>query len=234
MLPLVLLAVPYLATASVGDLYTGLFVTPRGRFESGYYGTAGPVALAFGVVALAVLHALGRSGRGARTTDLVASTAVAALLLVSTATLAGYLTMWYVTTALLPVGVLVGVGALLREDDADAQARQAPLFLLLALTAFVGLVQFPFGAPVYFCFVAPLAVLAWLAMFRDTGLHASVHRIFPTLLLAAIVGFGFVVDHSVLYRDGTRPNGNSQNVSWIGIERGSASARGTEPSTSRR
>ena len=65
MLPLVLLAVPYLATASVGDLYTGLFVTPRGRFESGYYGTAGPVALAFGVVALAVLHALGRSGRGA-------------------------------------------------------------------------------------------------------------------------------------------------------------------------
>ena len=28
-------------------------------------------------------------------------------------------------------------------------------------------------------------------------------RIFPTLLLAAIVGFGFVVNHGVLYRDGT-------------------------------
>ncbi len=75
------------------------------------------------------------------------------------------------------------------------------------MSAFVALVQFPFGAPVYFCFVAPLAVLAWLAMFRHTGLHASVHRIFPTLLLAAIVAFGFVVNHSVLYRDGTRPNG---------------------------
>ena len=223
MLPLVLLAVPYLATASVGDLYTGLFVTPRGRLESGYYGTARPVALAFGVPTLAVLYALGRRGRGARTTDLVASAAVVALLLVSTATLAGYLTMWYVTTVLLPVGVFVGVVAMLREDDADARARQAPLFLLLALTAFVGLVQFPLGAPVYFCFVAPLAVLAWLAMFRDTGLHASVDRIFPTLLLAAIVGFGFVVNHSVLYRDGIRPNGNSQNVildrdrAWIRV-----------------
>ena len=138
MLPLVLLAVPYLATASVGDLYTGLFVTPRGRLESGYYGTAGPVALAFGVVALVVLHALGRSGRGARTTDLVASAAVAALLLVSTATLAGYLTMWYVTTALLPVGVLVGVVACCERTMPTPKPGRQPLFLLLALTAFVG------------------------------------------------------------------------------------------------
>ena len=167
--PLVLLAVPYVATGSIGDLYTGLFVTPRGRLESGYYGTAGPVALAFAVPTLAVLYALGRRGRSARKTDLVASAAVAALLLVSVATLAGYLTMWYVTTALLPVGVLVGVVVLLREDDAGVRARRAPLFLLLALTAFVALVQFPFGAPVYFCFVAPLAVLAWLAMFRHTA-----------------------------------------------------------------
>ena len=91
------------------------------------------------------------------------------------------------------------------------------------MTAFVALVQFPFGAPVYFCFVAPLAVLAWLAMFRHTPLHASAHHIFPTLLLAAIVGFGFVVNHSVLYRDGTRPNGNTQTVvldrdrAWIRV-----------------
>ena len=121
MLPLVLLAAPYVATGSIGDLYTGLFVTPRGRLESGYYGTAGPVALAFAVPTLAVLYALGRRGRSARKTDLVASAAVAALLLVSIATLAGYLTMWYVTTALLPVGVLVGVVVLLREDDAGVR-----------------------------------------------------------------------------------------------------------------
>ena len=33
--PLLVLAAPYLATGSLGDLYTGLFVTPRGRLESG-------------------------------------------------------------------------------------------------------------------------------------------------------------------------------------------------------
>ncbi len=43
------------------------------------------------------------------------------------------------------------------------------------------------------------------------------------MLLAAIVAFGFVVNHSVLYRDGTRPNGNPQTVildrdrAWIRV-----------------
>ena len=40
--PARVLAAPYVVTGSLGDLYTGLFVTPRGRLESGYYGTAGP------------------------------------------------------------------------------------------------------------------------------------------------------------------------------------------------
>ena len=222
-LPLVLLAVPYLFTESLGDLYTGLFVTPRGRLESGYYGTAGPVALVFAVPTLGVLYAVGRRTRNAHTTDLVASAVVAALLLVSTTTLAGYLTMWHATTSLLPVGVLVGVAVLTRHAEPGVQAERMPLFLLLALSAFVGLVQFPFGAPAYFCFVAPLGVLAWLAMFRHTPLHRSIHRIFPSMLLAAIVAFGFVVDHGALYRDGTGPHGNSQNVvldrdrAWIRV-----------------
>ena len=97
------------------------------------------------------------------------------LFLVSTATLAGYLTMWYTTTSLLPVGVHPRrrvAGSKATDADAATSGRQLVLFLLLALSAFVGLVQFPFGAPVYFCFVAPLAVLAWLAMFRHTSLRA--------------------------------------------------------------
>jgi hypothetical protein len=50
-----------------------------------------------------------------------------------------------------------------------------------------------------------------------------VRRIFPVALLVGIVGFGFVVNHSVLYRDGTDPNGNPQTVvldrdrAWIRV-----------------
>ena len=222
-LPILLLAAPYLATGSLGDLYTGLFVTPRGRLESGYYGTAAPVAFVFAVPVLVVLLALRRRTRAARNADVAASVALGALVLVSTVTLVGYQTMWYTTTSLLPVGVFVGVAVLARHADPGARAPLTSVFLLLALTAFVGLVQFPFGAPVYFCFVAPLAVLAWLAMFRHTPLHKSSSRIFPSLLLASIVAFGFVVNHSLLYWDGMRPNGNPQTVildrdrAWIRV-----------------
>ena len=224
-LPLVVLAAPYVLTGSLGDLYTGLFVTPRGRLASGYYGTTAPAAVVFAMTVVVVLLVIRKKTRWARSVDVVAAVMVGGLLVLSAATLAGYLTMWYTTTSLLPVGVVLGAVFLARRRPAGAapSAGESYLFLLLALAAFVALVQFPFGAPVYFCFVAPLAVLAWLAMFRHTSLRASAGRVFPVALLAGIVGFGFVVNHSVLYRDGTRPDGNPQTVvldrdrAWIRV-----------------
>jgi hypothetical protein len=224
-IPLAAVAAPYVLTGSLGDLYTGLFVTPRGRLESGYPGTAAPVALVFAAPTLVILTALRKHTAVARKTDIVATAALAAVLLLSAATLVGYVTMWFATTSLLPVGVVLGVVLLgrARTLEPGSASDRSYLVLLLGLSAFVGLVQFPFGAPVYFCFVAPLAMLAWVAMFRHTSLRASVGRVFPVALLAGIVGFGFVVNHNVLYWDGTHPNGNPQTVvldrdrAWIRV-----------------
>jgi hypothetical protein len=222
-LPVALLAAPYIATGSLGDLYTGVFVTPRGRLDSGYYGTAAPAAFVFSVPVLVLLRVLRKRTSTARITDLAASFALGALVLLSAVTLVGYLTLWYTTTSLLPVGVVLGVVLLARAGEPRAHGDSSIVFLLLASTAFVSLVQFPFGAPVYFCFVAPLGVLAWLALFRHTPLQASAGRVFPVALLAGVVGFGFVVNHNVLYRDGTRPDGNPQTVvldrdrAWIRV-----------------
>ena len=224
-LPLAVLAAPYVLTGSLGNLYTGLFVTPRGRLESGYYGTTAPAAVVFAMTVVVVLLVIRKNTRWARSVDVVTAAVLGGLFLLSVATLAGYLTMWYTTTSLLPVGVILGAVLLARRRPAGAapSAGESYLFLLLALAAFMALVQFPFGAPVYFCFVAPLAVLAWLAMFRHTSLRAAAGRVFPVALLAGIVGFGFVVNHSVLYRDGTRPDGNPQTVvldrdrAWIRV-----------------
>jgi len=224
-LPLAVLAAPYVLTGSVGDLYTGLFVTPRGRLDSGYYETTAPAAVVFAMTVVGVLLAIRKRARWARSVDVGAAAIVGGLLLLSAATLAAYLTMWYTTTSLLPVGVILGVVLLARARPSDAShsPQESSLFLLLSLAAFVALVQFPFGAPVYFCFVAPLGVLAWLAMVRHTSLRAAAVRVFPVALLAGVVGFGFVVNHSVLYSDGTRPDGNPQTVvlerdrAWIRV-----------------
>ena len=131
--------------------------------------------------------------------------------------------MWYVTTSLL---ARRRVRRRRGAAPTGRRRRPGPAGAALPpprLTAFVALVQFPFGAPVYFCFVAPLAVLAWLAMFRHTPLHASVHRIFPTLLLAAIVGLRVRGQPRRALPGRDRPNGNPQTVvldrdrAWIRV-----------------
>ena len=183
-LPVVLLVTPYVVTGSLVDLFTGVFVTPRGRLSGkGYYASSVPVALVFAVPVVLVLFAIRSKSRTARSVDIAAAAGLAALLLVSIA-VADYMTMWWMTTALLPVGVFVGVVLLARDETSGLDTVRMPLYLLLALSAFLGLVQFPYAAPVYFCFVAPLAVLAWLAMFRHPSLRGSVIRVFPVVVLA--------------------------------------------------
>lgn len=222
-LPIALLVAPYAAAGALGDLFEGVFVTPRGRLSGGYYSSPSPVALIFAAPVVVLLLLRVKSSR-IRALDVVASALVVALLLVST-TVVGFASMWYMTTSLLPIVVILGA-LLIARNRAGVAGEESPLFLLLALTAFVALVQFPFAAPVYFCFVAPLALLAWLALFRYTPVPLSYYRIFPTTLLASIVAFGFVVNHGILYRDGLRPHKNTQTVivdptrAWIRVSPG--------------
>ena len=222
--PLAILTAPYVVTGSLGDLYDGLFVTPRGRLESGYSATAAPTAFVFAAPVVVVLLVLRKTTTWARTTDVVSTAVLAAVLLTFHGTLVGYRTMWDTVRRRCPLGVILGALLLVpvrRMDRSSSGSSYA--VLLLALSAFVGLVQFPFGAPVYFCFVAPLAMLAWLAMFNHTSLRASAGRIFPVALLLVSIGFGVVVSRNVLYWGGTEPNGNPQTVvldrdrAWIRV-----------------
>ena len=146
------------------------------------------------------------------------------MLLLSTVTLVGYLTCGMRRPSLLPAGIFVGVVLLVRYAARTRVDEQAVTFLLLALAALTSLVRFPFGAPVYFCFVAPLALLAWLAMFQLAGFRARLHGFFPVVLLGSLVAFGFVVNHGVLYRVGIRPMSNPQTVI---LDRGTAWIRVT-------
>ena len=216
--PLALLLIPYVVTGSLGDLYAGTLVTPQERLQTTYVGTAGPAAFIFALPVITVFCVCRRRGRAARGLDRVASAAFV-VLLASTVTVVGYQILWHTTAALVPMGILLGV-ALLAVSRRAARVEERPvLFLLLALAAFTSLVQFPFGAPVYLCFVAPLAVLAWLAMFRFTDFTFRLHGVFPLVFLGSIIVFGFVVSHGVLYRMGLRPVSNPQTVI---LDRGTA------------
>jgi hypothetical protein len=82
-----------------------------------------------------------------------------------------YRIVWYSVRALVPAATIAGVAILASPRWARALAprRREQLVLLLAVTAMVALVQFPFSAPIYFCYVAPLLVVTIAAILASAG-----------------------------------------------------------------
>ncbi len=74
-----------------------------------------------------------------------------------------YDAIWVPIWNSLPVVILAAILLLLaKASDLRPEKRQR-IFLLLAVTAACNLIQFPYSAPIYFCYVAPLLVLCVLA-----------------------------------------------------------------------
>jgi len=86
--------------------------------------------------------------------------------------------------------VLGGSLAVRRAEDGNGVSsglERRQLFLLLSLAAFCSLVQFPFAAQCYFCYVAPLAILAAVAVLR---MFPSIPRPLLAVLFAHFLLFG--------------------------------------------
>jgi hypothetical protein len=102
----------------------------------------------------------------------------------------GYIAIWSSAYWLPPILVIVGSAILLfsvplakADDPALDHLRRQRLFLLLSVTALCSLVQFPYSAPVYFCYIAPLVILLIAALLRPFS------RVSRPLLAALYAGF---------------------------------------------
>jgi len=72
--------------------------------------------------------------------------------------------------------------------QAGSVARQK-LFVILALGSVCGLIQYPFSAPIYFCYVAPLVILAGVATLSSIpSVPKALHGVmFACFLLFAVL-----------------------------------------------
>ena len=169
--PLLLFLVPYVRAQAVGALLRGLFVLPFKRV-AGAYMAPPEVATFVPVLFVAVVLVLGARLRG--TARWLLTLTVAGLsaydLVSSESNSISYRTTWLAAYWMIPVVTVLGGGLAVRraeqgnEGASDLERQQ--LFLFLSLTAFCSLVQFPFAAPPYFCYVAPLAILTAVAVVR--------------------------------------------------------------------
>ena len=192
LVPVALLATPFISTGSLGDLVRGVFITPQSRTDFAYAASLPPIHLVWTVPLIAALLApvlLPR--RWGAPIALSAVGVLVSLVALSTASVTSFDVVLGSAREWITVLAVSGIVALLvgnRRDD--GRSLEAPLLLLLSMVAFLALVQYPFGIAIYFCYVAPLVVLA------SAGLVAYLEvesLLVPALLLCAYATFAILI-----------------------------------------
>jgi hypothetical protein len=163
LLPIALFVVPYLMKSSTNALVMGLFVLPAKRI-AGAQMMARPVATLLPLLGLVGLVALAAVVRESRRRWVTAALILlfAALFAASFRSGWAYETAWHTAEGVIPLITALAVFRLLgfpKSAPSLSIAAEDRMMLLASVTAFCSLVQFPFAAPIYFCYVAPLAVL---------------------------------------------------------------------------
>jgi len=190
--PVVVFLVPYALQGAVGDLVHGVFVRPATRLTFAAMEPPSVWLSLFATAPLVLFLASGsHSGRWPPWLQGVTLLGMLGVLDSAAGDSPAYQVVWQSVRFLVPAVVAGGAAALARGV---APPDRAPLFLLIALTAMVALVQFPFSAPVYFLYVAPFAILA-IAALLNSG--AAADR-FPSLSAA-----GFYLAFAILFVNGS-------------------------------
>jgi hypothetical protein len=195
-IPVVIFLVPFARAHALGALFNGVFVLPSKRFGSASFPTA-PLKSMVALIPVALILAYGR--RFAERMDRSRVLALA-LVLVMYIMASGdeprlYRFVWSALRSALPVLVLLGVIVLARARTTTVRSTSPELtllrshtMLLLSVTAIFTLIQFPFSAPIYFCYIAPLLILLAVALLRHVRPMApAVPRSIAIFLIAFAV-----------------------------------------------
>jgi hypothetical protein len=213
-LPLACFSVPYVLRGQVGALVNGLMVLPQKRLVYTNMDLPSVMAILTGLPFITLflpLRCFDRDHRTARVRRAVLTVAAAAILLASSLfTEAGYQVVWQSArafSALLPIFLAWS----LLEGHVRSTHQRRILFSCAVMLAWASLVQFPFSAPIYFCYVAPFAVLTAAAASRGATRSGRLIAVgwAATLLAFAIVS----MNRGYIYNLGQKHSPDAFNVS---------------------
>jgi Dolichyl-phosphate-mannose-protein mannosyltransferase len=163
--PLALFLIPYVAGHAVHPLITGVLVLPLRRLVSAQLPPPGLHAAARVLPVAVGLWLTSASSEKARfaLTLLALPVGVAALLLSTRGWM--YIDIVNAARAAIPITCCAAAVLLIRRPNpARSQIDRERAALLVFVAAFSTLIQFPFAPAVYFCYIAPLALLAIIAV----------------------------------------------------------------------
>jgi hypothetical protein len=183
LLPVALFLVPYATSGAVAAWFEGVFLLPGQRFAAASSRPAEAWSLIPGVAAVLLWAGASRLGDRGQKHAAMGLLALFAVGLAVDDRLGGWVTgvLWYALRGWVPALTCWGAWLVSRPGA----SHDAVAFAMLSTAALWGLVQFPYTAPAYFFYVAPLGVLATLAVATSSGRRST-----PVLgVLAAIAGY---------------------------------------------
>ena len=167
-MPIAAFLVLYIRSGALPNLLQGAFVLPASRFAFATMAPPSPLVMSSVLsVVLVVLIACRYRGPVARAlTAALAVGGFAAILYLSATSPPVYRLAWHSVGTAIPLTVLAGtvILGIPRFAQLLPPVRQQQIMLLIAATALMSLVQIPFAAPIYYCYVAPMAILAAAAV----------------------------------------------------------------------
>ncbi len=195
MIPLALFALPYLLRGQFGELIFGVFILPSRRIQFAALPPPGLRTL-LAALPLAPLLFPWRALAGRRQwLNLGFVAAVLVAILVGSRDIAGlYAVTWLSLRSLGPIAVIAGAFLLARgrADAVRAPADRERVALVMWTAALMSLLQFPFAAPIYYCYVAPFILLAVVAI---RPVNARVPLAAPALVVAFYTAFAVWLVH---------------------------------------
>jgi hypothetical protein len=184
-LPLLAFLVPYIRSGSTSALLLGVFVQPMRRFVFATQAPKSPLLMALAIpFILPIIFGFYSGKFGRLLSGGLLAVFLSAVLIFSAKSPTLYAFGWCSIATTIPLLIVAGVrmtGAS-RNENKIGSLRQRQLVLLLSVTALCSLVQIPFAAPIYYCYVLPLAILTAAALFASTVNP-------PRFILGALVVF---------------------------------------------
>jgi hypothetical protein len=185
--PVVLFLIPFISSNALSSIFDGIFILPFKRISDAYRDPPEVITILPTVLLTALVAIGGRvSNRGRKWLTLAGASLWATLLVTSATSRVSYQIVWLAANWIfLPLTIMgiVAVGRTADDGDVTRRTKRSQLFLLISVASLCSLVQFPFAAPIYFCYVAPLVILALAGVLRCL---TSVPR---ALVFVSFIGF---------------------------------------------
>jgi hypothetical protein len=199
--PIAVFLIPYALSGTVGKFLSG--VTSSAISRSAGLGVIRPVGIAGLMFVLPLVGILA----AAMYWDKFQARAVGAALGLAAVTIAARATqsfpivqgVWASVAALTPIAVLLGAVLVFarRKPGARAKLERHQVVLLIALAGTCSLVQFPFAAPIYLSYTAPLTLLALVAIVSTGKTQAGTYALASAMGLYLAFGAVSLVPHYI-------------------------------------